>query len=112
MFWESLVMRSGPPGGPERRRLSGVPGRRLTPAAALGHPAQSQHVKTDVAHPHRLVQIKLDDGDLLDGALVAQQAPTVAAAGGDRQRRAWLAGLGSRAETNAAALLTSGVCGW
>lgn len=55
-------------------------------AAALRHPAQSQHVETDVAHPHRLVQVKLDDGDLLDRALVAQEAPTVAAAGEDKSR--------------------------
>lgn len=67
------------PGGPERPTPSGVSGWRLSPAAALGHPAQSQHVEADVAHSHRLVQVKLDDGDLLYRALVAQQAPTVAA---------------------------------
>lgn len=45
----------------------------------LRYPSQSQYVKADVAHPHWLVQVELDDGDLLYRALVAQQAPTVAA---------------------------------
>lgn len=48
-------------------------------AAVLRHPTQSQYVKADVTHPHRLVQVKLDDGNLLYRALVAQQAPAVAA---------------------------------
>lgn len=45
----------------------------------LRHPTQSQYIEADVAHPHRLVQVKLDDGDLLYRALVAQQAATVTA---------------------------------
>ena len=52
----------------------------------LGHTAQSQHVKADVADPHRLVQVKLDDGNLLYGALVTQQAATVASAERERER--------------------------
>lgn len=48
-------------------------------ATALRYPSQSQYIKADVAHPDRLVQVELDDGYLLYRALVAQQAPTVAA---------------------------------
>lgn len=49
---------------------------------ALGHPTQCQHIEADVAHPHGLVQVKLDDGDLLQGTLVTQQAATVTAGEG------------------------------
>lgn len=75
------------PGGPGRPTPSAVSGWRLSQAAALGHPAQSQHVKADVAHSHRLVQVKLDDGDLLYRALVAQQAPAVAARVGHQRHK-------------------------
>lgn len=75
----------------EGRLLVGPGCRR--PPAALGHPAQGQHVEADVAHPHRLVQLKLDDGDLLYRALVAQQASAVAAAG-DRSQQESLVQLG------------------
>lgn len=82
----------------------------LSPAAALGHPAQSQHVEADVAHPHRLVQVKLDDGDLLDRALVAQQAPTVAAREPSQTHRV-SERRGSCAGRNGATLLTSDASG-
>lgn len=45
----------------------------------LGHPTQSQHVEADVTDPHRLVQVKLNDGDFLYGTLVAEQAAAVTA---------------------------------
>lgn len=78
---------------------------------ALRHPAQSQHIETDVAHPHRLVQVKLDDGDLLDRALVAQQAPTVAAGGKDKSRHYWWGGEPGRAGQNRTQLRTSDASG-
>ena len=49
----------------------------------LGHPSQCHDIKANVTHSHRLVEVKLDDGDLLDRALVAEQTPTVAA--GERE---------------------------
>ena len=45
----------------------------------LGHPSQRHDIKANVTHSHGLGEVKLDDGDLLDRALVAEQAPTVAA---------------------------------
>lgn len=45
----------------------------------LGHTSQRQHVKADVTYAHGFVQVKFDDGDLFYRALVAEQAPTMAA---------------------------------
>lgn len=45
----------------------------------LGHAAQCQHIKADVAYTHRFVQVKFDDGDLFYRALMAKQTPTMAA---------------------------------
>lgn len=59
--------------------MASVRARKVSGLTALRYPTQSQYIEADVAHPHRLVQVKLDDGDLLYRALVAQQAPTVAA---------------------------------
>lgn len=53
---------------------------------ALRHPSQGQHVEADVTHPHRLVQIELDDGNLFHGALVTQQATAVPAEGETREK--------------------------
>lgn len=53
----------------------------------LGHPTQSQHVEADVTDPHRLVQVKLNDGDFLYGTLVAEQAAAVTAGWRQERRR-------------------------
>lgn len=69
-----------------RRVVDGGGARKPRPflPAALGDSAQRQDVEADVADADRLVQVELDDGDLLGGALVAQQAPTVPAARKER----------------------------
>lgn len=48
-------------------------------SSVLGHAAQCQHIKADVAYAHRFVQVKFDDGDLFYRALMAEQTPTMAA---------------------------------
>lgn len=47
------------------------------PGGSLGDPTQSQHIKANVANSHRLVQIKLYNGNLLGRAFMAQQTPAV-----------------------------------
>lgn len=65
------------------------------PFNVLGHSTQSQHIEANVAHADWFVQVKFDDRDLLDGALVAKQAATVAA-NGNRVRKIgrWIKILG------------------
>lgn len=47
------------------------------PGGSLGDPTQSQHIKANVANSHRLVQIKLYNGNLLGRAFIAKQTPAV-----------------------------------
>lgn len=44
----------------------------------LRDPTQSQYIKANVADSHRLVQVKLYNGDLLGGAFMTKKASAVA----------------------------------
>ena len=57
-------------------------GRLARAKCTLGHPSQSHDIEANVTHSHGFVEVELNDGDLLDRALVAEQTPTVAAGGG------------------------------
>lgn len=59
-------------------------------SSVLGHAAQCQHIKADVAYTHRFVQVKFDDGDLFYRALMAEQTPTMAAMRERKDNKEWV----------------------
>lgn len=59
-------------------------------SSVLGHAAQCQHIKADVAYTHRFVQVKFDDGDLFCRALMAEQTATMAATRERKDNKEWV----------------------